>query len=324
MKKVKYIHQMVSVIGMCLLLMTTLVGKETPYTRNVYINDKLEERGEVLPVVDGQVLIPIEKFAKDMEATEVEWYPGKDTLRVEIPFFSESRRYLSYLAGLGQSVHDKERPLPERVQQIPLPSYPLEGLDSGMIHEHPITITLADGGMMMPYAAYNYQIEGDTLYLGMEWLNTMFLAKQVIDEKDYYINYPTEQVIEERIKAIEDVLRPRTPEEALNLWVKGQQTRSGSLQYITLSPKLQEQVVATGNGWVTGGSSPSVGKLTIQKAEKTKDGEVKYTILLDEMLQGKVSGEIKQKLTLKSYQKGEETYWQIISVKGNTDYSILD
>lgn len=302
-------------------IQTSIKGSEDTVQSTIVVNDKAIGE-EVLPVRGGRILVPIETLAHAMGATEVAWYPGKATLEVEIPFFSNRGLYLSYLAGLdqeGRSVY----PLPKRLQKLPLPPYPLKSEDGPIVYQSPFTLIMADKGYTMPWAVYDYDWIEDRLYVGSQWLNVMFLADVTYHADQLIIQYPTGEVLEERIQELQNLVRPKTDEEAIALWINGQQVRSGALQYAALSPQLQEEVRNQAKGWVTGGSSPKIGEKVKIEKQQILNNRIRYTIHLEEIAQGKVYSSLKQELVLEPYQLDGETYWHIIEVKGDLGYSII-
>ena len=279
----------------------------------------VEVAGDLIKIKD-QTLFPLRSLAKAMGATNIQWNNETKTATIEIPAYSEAHRYLSYLNGITNSKEDKDYSLPKRVKDLQLPPYPLKGGNSSMFEKTPITITIQDDGFSADFAAYDYVIKDNKLYVTGDWFNTMFLADIKMDKDAVDITYPTQVQIEEKLSVIEDVLAPTTPEETLSLWVRGQQVRSGALQYSSLSPKLKEQVLAKKEGWVTGGSSPSAGNVTIVKTQPVGEDTMTYVIKIDEMLQGKVSGQVTQNLEIKKYNLGGKTYWLIEKATGDLGF----
>lgn len=194
-----------------------------------------------------------------------------------------------------------------------------------MLTSHPIELDIADANYKLPFAVYDYLIHNATLYLTTDWLNTIFLADTSFADGKLYLHYPTKEQLNQKIHQFEDHLRPITPQETLSLWVLGQQNRSGALQYIALSPDLQRQVLSSGKNWVTGGSSPSAGNVTIEKIEPLDRERFRYHLIIEELLHGEKSGEQKQTLVIAPYMIGDQKYWLIQEAQGNlTEFTILE
>lgn len=312
------------VAGLCIGLSSVILGAGIMQEPKVLVlNDKPIQAIKELPVVEGQVLYPIEELSYLMGAIDVSWYPNKKVLTVENPSFYEQGLYLSYLAGLDQQSDPEDYPLPDRLQKLPLPPYPRDSMTPVSLHEAPIGLTIMDKKYMMPWAVYDYEWIDDVLYVSQEWFNVMFLAQTEYEGEKIIMTYPTAKQIEQNVGKLEQVTRPRTPEEAVALWIHGQQVRSGALQYSALGSDLQKQVWEQQKGWVTGGSSPSVGKATTVHTEYVKEDMRRYTITLEEVLQGKVNSMLAQTLIIRSYKIDDQMYWGITQAEGDLGYSIL-
>ncbi|MEG1637894.1 MAG: stalk domain-containing protein [Cellulosilyticaceae bacterium] len=272
---------------------------------------------------EGQMLFPLRWLAAEMGASQVEWDAKERTVTVEVPDYYEEHQYLSYLSGIELGKGNKDYPLAKRLEDLKLPPYPLSGDIASMLHERPIGITIADGDFSIPFVAYDYEFIDGKIYVSSDWYNTMFLAQTQIEGDVIKMNYPTEIEIKEKLAELEAVTMPVTPEEAIALGIRGQQVRSGALQYSALSPELKVRVLEGNLGWVTGGSSPSAGAVAIVNKEQVDKDTMRYTIAIDEMLQGKISGTITEILELKKYEQDGHTYWLISDVKGDENYYSL-
>lgn len=272
----------------------------------------------------GENLIPIRKVAETLGAKSITWNKKEHILSMEVDY-KLSHLYLSYLNGLEETNREYVEPLPPRLRNMELPPYPLKGRNGQQLEQRPITLELKDGDYSASYAVYDYKIADNTLYLGEEWLNTIFLADSIkIQSKDkFQVQYLDKSELEEEVKTLEGLIKPTTAEEAIALWSRGQQTRSGALQYSALSEPLQKKVMEQFSGWVTGGSSPSLGKLVSQQAEVVDEGHKVYTLQYDEMLQGKVSGHIQQKVFVEHVDQNGKGFWLITGVEGDTEYYSL-
>ncbi|MGD0153670.1 MAG: hypothetical protein ABSC17_07905 [Thermacetogeniaceae bacterium] len=71
----------------------------------------------------------------------------------------------------------------------------------------------------------------------------------------------------------------------MQLWGRGEQTRCGSMQYTVLSPELCQQADQRIReaGWVTGGSSPWVGPITVQEEKKLSETATEFTVIFPEI-----------------------------------------
>lgn len=268
----------------------------------------------------GEILIPLRWFATTMGASSANWDAHSHTATVIIDDFFKAHEYLSFLNGLEYA--DTDYPLPERLQNLNLPAYPLYSTNPPMLNKSPIGLDIVSGDLKMPWAVYDYQIKNGILYVGINWLNTLFLAQIEETPTTLCITYPTSNELDQDILALEALTTPTSAEEALALWIHGQQHRNGALQYAALSPKLKE--VALGHlykqGWVTGGSSPSLEKATIQTAfSPDKDTSI-YEVVFNERNGVTEDSQIHQKITIQKDTINGKDYWFITEVTGDLDY----
>jgi hypothetical protein len=298
--------------------------KKTLCNKQFELNGEIKEFPESLPIIKGRILFPLTWLAKEMGADSVVWDGKSKTVTVEIPAYFKQHQYLSYLNGIKYGKESKEYPLPKRLQDLEILPYPLTSGNNAIFSQKPITLNITDKGFSMPWAVYDYEVVKGKLYVTSDWFNTMFLAHTNRVGNKIKINYPTRAEIQKKVADLEMLTQPTSPEEALALWIVGQQKRSGALQYSALSPELKQKFLAKKQGWVTGGSSPSAGRATIVNKEQVDDSTIRYVIHIDEMLQGNISGQITETIEVKKYELEGKTYWLIVGAKGDTGYySIL-
>lgn len=270
--------------------------------------------------VNDELLVPLRWFANAMGASSVNWNHKEQTVTVVVDDFRKSRQYLSYLSGLESASEDY--PLAKRLQHLKLPPYPLHSQNPIMIHKSPINLTITSGEMTMPWAIYDYTFINGTLYVGTDWLNILFLAQIENSPTTLSIIYPTANELTQSIAEFESLTTPRSPEEAIALWIHGQQYRNGALQYSALSPKLKEQALShtSTQGWVTGGSTPSLEEATITSNFPIDDNTFIYEIEVRERTAPNEYSQIHQTITIQKYTINNADYWLINNVTGDLDY----
>lgn len=130
-----------------------------------------------LPLIEekGNILIPLREFASAMGASSITWDDSHHTVTVVIDDFFKAHEYLSFLSGLQSAQNDY--PLPPRLQNLNLPTYPLYNKTPPMFHSNPIGLNIVSGELTMPWSVYDYEVQNGTLYVGIDWLNTLFLAQ---------------------------------------------------------------------------------------------------------------------------------------------------
>ena len=268
----------------------------------------------------SEVLVPLRWFATTMGASSVKWDEATRTVTVVVDDFFKAHEYLSFLNGL-QFASDTY-PLPTRLQNLNLPAYPLYSKNPPMLNKSPIGLDIVSGDLTMPWAVYDYKIKNDTLYVGIDWLNTLFLAQIEETPTMLSITYPTSDVLTQDISALQTLTTPLSADEALALWIHGEQHRNGALQYTALSLQLKEAALTHlhTQGWVTGGSSPSLGEVTIQSTTSPDKDTFIYEVVFKEINGITENSQIHQTITIKKHTINSQDYWFITEVTGDLDY----
>lgn len=283
-------------------------------------------------VVNNQVILPVRWMAEQLGVRSVGWDGDTNTVLIQAnETYSEYQKLLSYAQGLMLRDENKEKeiyPLPEKVKEISLPS--LAGLrPMELVETWPgvqrVGISINDS----PYAIYNAEVHNDHIYISSDWIETLFKAKMDYNGELNQLSIQTfsAEQLDKYIGDIENSLIAVSPEEALKLWGRGEQTRSGALQYAALSPELRkkamERIDSSSFGWTTGGSSPWVGPISIKEEKKLSDTAVEYTISYPEITSaGSTTGSEKievEKLDI----NGRQGWYLTKFLMGNTYYSII-
>lgn len=111
-------------------------------------------------------------------------------------------------------------------------------------------------------------------------------------------------------------LQPRTPKQAVDLWILGVENRSGAVQYAVLSPALQKftRKQFEEAGWVTGQSSPWVANIHFVKKNEISDIKVQYTIVYDLIASYKNFGRGQKVITVEQNPELYRTNWFITKI----------
>lgn len=289
-------------------------------TDKVKINGTSYKLDKSVEVYKNEILFPFREIAQKMGAQKISWDQEKSKLSLEIPSYSSGRLYNSYLSGIKDKRQDGNYKLPERVSQIGLPNTLFSRRVDNSISKTPITIAIKGIKEDMEYAVYDYVIKNGTMYFSKDTFNELFFSNANIKDLNVEFSYYNANIFKDKIKEIDEILKPVSEEELLSLWIKGQQIRSGALQYTCLSKELKNEVVKERDSWVTGGSTPSAGMATISKREEITKDEIRYSIKLDEMAQGKVIGQSNQIIEIKKQEIDGKVYYEIIKASGDLGY----
>lgn len=315
----KYLRLIIMTLIISMLLCSAVSASGVTKLR---VNGETMEVPAALVIKDG--FVPLKWTAEKMGAAKVAWKNGIVT--VEVPDFLAMHQYVNYFRGL-EGQNEKFYSLPERFQDLNFPKAEYISYDP-VIKNKPLTLNIVSGDFEMPWALYDYKVINGTLFVDYRWLNALFLAEVQYNKAANIleVTYMNSKTLQNRIAQIEQAITPMTPEEALALWIRGQQARSGALQYAVLSPELKEKALITikQQGWVTGGSSPSLGKAAVLETKKADDSTISYSVQYEELLSGAVYNQFIQTITVKRQTDTNPNSWLIAKVEGNnTYYSVL-
>ncbi|NLK52824.1 MAG: copper amine oxidase N-terminal domain-containing protein [Syntrophomonadaceae bacterium] len=284
-----------------ILLASTPAFASQPLTIN--LNGSAVSAPSDTRIVEGQVMVPLRWAAEQLGARSIEWDPEKRhvTIKTNQDVY-QVKKMASYIRGLEPRSIDKEAemwPLPDRAKTIELPRlrdhqlileldcWKPELITRPLKPVITITLTYDNAAYIDAYAVYSAENHNGHIYVPMDWLAELFYADVHYNEATNLLSIqaPDLKKITQQIAAIEDVLVPTTPEETVKLWGRGEQTRSGALQYAALSPELRQQADERirESGWVTGCSSPWVGPITIKEKKMLSDTAVEYTVTFPEV-----------------------------------------
>ena len=298
-------------------------------------------------VVEGQVMIPLCWAAELLGDNTVQWDTATRTitLKTKQDFYS-LEKLASYTWGLQYGSDEQEGsiwPLPDRVKNlylsnlVPKREWVLE-LPQKMKQLSPsqlpqsITIRIVSEDGLYEHSSVVYSAENRQghYYLPMDWLEYLFKAKVHYNETAnvLFIQTPDLEKIKCEIAKIENTLIPESPDEAIKLWGRGEQTRNGALQYAALSPQLRREADKSTyvyrGFWVTGGSSPWVGPITIENREKLNDSKILYTLSFPEITSTPPNAIATEKLMVEKLQTNGREGWYITQILQSSSYGILE
>ncbi|WCN38401.1 stalk domain-containing protein [Aneurinibacillus uraniidurans] len=307
-----------------------------------------------MDVIDGQVMVPLRWAAELAGARSVQWDASKRDVRIEAPEsyerFSQLRSYIrlgaapaewgTYLCQLPDRMNAIPRPkLSDRALVLDLEIDKIQQMEqenkSLPLRREVISITMQYAGQDHPYAVYSAKFVQGRVYVPMDWLNQLFGADVTYDKERgvLAIQFPNLQETKRQIAEIEAGLVPASPDETIALWGRGLQTRTGTLLYAALSNELRDRarVDLQARNWVTGGSSPHAGKITVQDKKQLDADTWEYTLIYPEVTSGYMAnypnvtpadivGTCTDKLVVKKQRTGETEGWFIAEVKQSNEY----
>ncbi|WP_051188215.1 copper amine oxidase N-terminal domain-containing protein [Brevibacillus thermoruber] len=257
----------------------------------IQVNGAVVETPAGIHAAGDQLMVPLRWTAEQLGAT-VEWEPSARAVIISRPPVLGKQKMLdSYRQGLTLQSPEKEKqmcPIPAGARQLRLPDGEMRPLvlhlkQTGQGSKPKLTVSQGNDG----YVIYDAAFRDGRVYVLQDWLEELFRARVQYDKaaRTLSIQTPQPEAIEEQIAVIEQHLVPSTPDEAVMLWGRGEQTRSGALQYAALSPELRKQLnrIPDEMNWVTGVSSPWVGPITVKEKKKLSETAFAYTVTFPEI-----------------------------------------
>ncbi len=314
----------------------------------VQINGSPVEAPPEMDLIEGQVMVPIRWAAEQMGAISVEWDGDSRTITIISPQdFYSLEKLAAYNRGLKVSTDELESriwPLPGMVTALHL---------SDLLPDRPWTLELGDYKVrssdpkLPPASVYIHITDPDGLYehgrllhsaenhqghyyVPMDWLGYLFNAWVNYDPITNMLSVDTPDIkqVKSEIDRIEHALIPSDPAETVKLWGRGEQTRNGALQYLALSPELRQIADQSGyvrqSYWVTGGSSPWVGPITIESWEELGPAGRLYTLSFPEMTSSPPHTTATEKLLLEKRVSAGQEGWFITGLLKSSSYGIID
>ncbi|HIW34832.1 MAG TPA: hypothetical protein IAA29_18815 [Candidatus Paenibacillus intestinavium] len=171
----------------------------------------------------------------------------------------------------------------------------------------------------------NIEFDGSALKLNVVKGTSMVSLRSIVDQfngevtykdKSIFITTPESSNVAMQVNSLENALIAATPEDAVQTWIKGVQSRSGAMQYAVLSPELRQQTKQQfeDHFWVTGGSSPRMGKVEkLQSKEVTADKiEISFEYPLITMTETIDTGNAT--ITVERIDRESSDYWAISKI----------
>lgn len=333
-------------IGLVMILYTSPVWAAAPVT--VQINGEVVNAPADIDVVERQVMVPIRWAAEQLGASAIDWDSATRTITIKTSQdFYSIEKLASYSRGLKTSTEELESriwPLPEKAEYLEVADLvsdrqwvlELKGYKARMVDPalapNPVNIRITsdDGRYEHSSLVHSAENRNGNYYLPMDWLEYLLKTRVNYDHTTnlLYIETPDVNLIKSEIDRIENCLIPSSPDEAVKLWGRGEQTRNGALQYLALSPQLRQQADQSDyvrqTYWVTGMSSPWVGPITIVSQQKLSDTEIEYTLSFPEMTSSPPHSTATEKLLVEKLINDGRDGWFITRILQSSGYGIID
>jgi|GEM_PF-3670485 len=176
-------------------------------------------------------------------------------------------------------------------------------------------------------SVFNLKMENGTAMVSLKSIVEELRGKVAYKDNAFYVTMPEASEMQMQINSLENGLQAYSPEEAVQTWIRGVQRRSGGMQYAVLSPKLREQTKKEfmENFWVTGGSSPHMGKVDALQTKTVSTDQVQISFHYPLVAQDKVIDTGSAVLTVDKIKRESFDYWGIsrIALKDPGDTGVM-
>jgi len=176
-------------------------------------------------------------------------------------------------------------------------------------------------------SVFNLRMENGTAMVSLKSIVDELRGKVVYKDNAFYVTMPEASEMKMQINSLENGLQAYSPEEAVQTWIRGVQRRSGGMQYAVLSPQLREQTKKefADNFWVTGASSPHMGKVDALQTKTISPDQVQISFHYPLVAQDKVIGTGSAVLTVDTIKRESFDYWAIsrIALKDPGDTGVM-
>ncbi len=312
----------------------------------VQIDGKTVNAPAEMDIVQGQVMVPLGWAAGQLGATSVLWDQESRTVMINTKQDIYNLEKLEWYAdGLLQTfTKDAEQsilPLPDNAQNMKfsygLPTWRLatewEFEQTSFFNPaEAFTIVIAneDIDYHFEFCQNTFSIHNDHYYVPMELLEYIFHARVNYNPDTNILSIQTPDMAKTKadINLVENTVIPTSADDALQLWGRGEQTRNGALQYLALSPQLRQEVdkdfFVHHQNWVTGGSSPWVGPITIKNINKITDSKTEYTIFFPLEASYPTHNSETERMVIEKLPYSGQQGWFISEIPQSSEYGIIN
>lgn len=182
----------------------------------------------------------------------------------------------------------------------------------------------------------NVEFAGNALMLNMDQGKAMVSLRSIVEqlhgkltykENSIYVTMPESSNLTMQVNSLEKALIAESPADAVLTWIRGVQKRSGAMQYAVLSPALRENTKQEfeDHFWVTGGSSPHMGKVEQLHSREITSDKVQISFDYPLVVMNETIGTGSASMTLEKIPRESSDYWAIsgIDLKNPGDTGIM-
>ncbi|MGG4145447.1 hypothetical protein ABEW34_20255 [Paenibacillus algorifonticola] len=163
---------------------------------------------------------------------------------------------------------------------------------------------------------FNLHMDKGTAMVSLKSIVEQFHGKLAYKNNSIYVTMPESSDLSMQTSSLENALIAESPEEAVQTWIHGVQKRSGAMQYAVLSPLLRQKTKQefSDHFWVTGGSSPHMGKVEKLNSKEVTTNKVQITFQYPLVVMEETIGTGSAALMVEKIERESSDYWAISSI----------
>ncbi|MBB3070697.1 hypothetical protein FHS14_003699 [Paenibacillus baekrokdamisoli] len=165
-------------------------------------------------------------------------------------------------------------------------------------------------------SAFNLNKDKGIVMVSLKSIVEQFQGNVTYKDNSIYVTMPESSNLSLQVKSLENALEAGSPEEAVQTWIRGVQKRSGAMQYAVLSPALRQENKQEfeDNFWVTGASSPHMGKVEQLHSKELTPDKVQISFDYPLVVMNETIGTGSASITVDKIKREPFDYWAISSI----------
>ncbi|MFD0682787.1 MULTISPECIES: hypothetical protein [unclassified Paenibacillus] len=176
-------------------------------------------------------------------------------------------------------------------------------------------------------SAFKLNMDEGTAMVSLRSIVEQLRGKVTYKDNTIYVTMPESSSLSMQVSSLENALEAASPEEAVRTWIRGVQKRSGAMQYAVLSPDLRQKTKQEfeDNFWVTGVSSPHMGKVEQLHTKELSPDKVQVSFNYPLVMMNGPIGMGNASIIVEKIKRESSDYWVIsdIALKDPEDTGIM-
>lgn len=165
-------------------------------------------------------------------------------------------------------------------------------------------------------SAFKLNMVEGTAMVSLRSIVEQLRGKVTYKDNSIYVTMPESANLSMQVNSLERALEAEFPEEAVQTWIRGVQKRSGAMQYAVLSPDLRQETKQEfeDHFWVTGDSSPHMGKVKQLHAKEVSPEKVQVSFDYPLVVMNETIGTGSASIMVEKIKRESFDYWAISEI----------